>query len=199
MHDYAIFGHDRASIGRWLGFLAIIIAGGLAQFLTSLYALTGWEAFSKATITTGVIYVALHWLFNKWGWKAPWLDIPDLSGIWNIQGKTLDEKGQIKYEWPAHLDIEQNWKQITVHIKTESSQSASYTATLCKRYGARGGWILSYSYRNEPNIDQSDKLNSHKGFCEVEFDKKLTIGKATYFNSNGRRTYGLMDLIKDKQ
>lgn len=198
MHDYAIFGHDRANIGRWLGFAAIAIAGGLAQLFTSLSALTGWEAFSKATIATGAIYVVLHWVFNRWLWKLSLLGIPDLNGVWSVKGRTIDESGNTKYDWLAELDIEQNWKQITVRTRTKSSQSDSYTATLSKRHGARGGWVLSYSYRNEPDLDQSHELNAHKGFCEIEIDKDIKLGKATYFNSNGRRTYGLMDLVKEK-
>lgn len=198
MHDYAIFGHDRANIGRWLGFAAIAIAGGVGQFLTTLTNLTGWSAFSSITVTTGIVYLLLHWIFNKWVWKkTPWLDIPDLTGVWSVDGKTLTEDGQAKYEWTAKLDINQTWKQILVGIETASSQSESYTATLVKRHGARGGWVLSYSYRNEPNLEQSHELNAHKGFCEVEIDKDLKIGKATYFNSGGRRTYGIMHLTKE--
>ncbi|URQ87043.1 hypothetical protein J8Z28_03870 [Pseudoalteromonas sp. SCSIO 43088] len=197
MHDYAVFGHDRANIGRWLGFLAIVAAGGASQVLTWLGSTTGWEAFSKATVATGVVYLALHWLFNNILWKIKWFQIPNISGIWNINGQTLDENGNTKYEWPAKLDIEQNWKQISINIKTKSSQSQSYTATLSKRFGVRGGWILSYSYRNEPELEQSHELNSHKGFCELEIDKDLKIGKATYFNSNGRRTYGVMQLERE--
>lgn len=93
MHDYAVFGHDRASIGRWLGFTAIAIAGGIAQILSMASNLTGLDAFTKATITTGLVYFALHWLFNKWIWKVPFFEIPDISGEWNIRGQTLNDDG----------------------------------------------------------------------------------------------------------
>lgn len=194
MHDYAVFGHDRANIGRWLGLGAIMIAGGVAQLTSLLSNLTGWEAFSKGSVAVGAVYVLLHWIFNKWGWKIRLFDIPNLNGVWEVQGRTLDESGGVKYEWPAEIDIEQNWKQISINIKTEKSQSGSYSATLLKRNGVRGGWILSYSYRNEPDLNQVHELNSHKGFCEIEFNKDLKTAKGTYFNSGGRRTYGLMDL-----
>ena len=42
MHDYAIFGHDRAGIGRWLGLIAILVAGGVAQLASLLSNMTGW-------------------------------------------------------------------------------------------------------------------------------------------------------------
>lgn len=197
MHDYAIFGHDRAAIGRWLGFIAILAAGGVAQLTNLLANLTGWEAFTKGSVTVGVAYFGLHWLFNKWGWKIPFFKIPDLNGIWKVEGKTLDEDGHAKYEWLADLDIEQTWKQVSINIKTSKSQSESYTATLLKRNGVRGGWILSYSYKNEPNLDQIHELNSHKGFCEIEFGKDLQSAEGTYFNSGGRKTYGLMSIKRE--
>lgn len=194
MHEYAVFGHDRANIGRWLGLIAILISGGITQLSSLLTSMTGWEAFSKGTVTVGVIYFVIHWAFNKWAWKIPFFKIPNLNGVWKVSGQTLDEDSNTKYNWLADLDIEQNWKQISINIKTEKSQSESYTATLLKRNGVRGGWVLSYSYKNDPNLNQIHELNSHKGFCEIEFNKDLKLAEGTYFNSAGRRTYGLMSL-----
>lgn len=197
MHDYAVFGHDRVVIGRWLGFASIVLAGGIAQLLIFANQLTDWNAFTKATITTGLVYVGLHWIFNKWVWKIPLFEIPDLNGRWILTGETLQEDGSVKYNWDGVIGIEQNWKQILIHLKTKNSQSNSYTATLSKRYGPTGGWLLSYSYKNEPEIEQSHELNAHKGYCEIELDTNLTVGKAAYFNSGGRRTFGVMNLRKE--
>ncbi len=196
MHDYAVFGHDRASIGRWLGFGAIVISGGIAQLLSMANDLTGLDAFTRVTITTGAIYIALHWLFNKWIWKFNFIEVPDLNGIWEVKAQTLNEDGSVRFDWGAEVGIEQDWKKILLHLSTEKSQSKSYTATLSKRHGPTGGWLLSYSYRNEPELAQSHELNSHKGYCEVEFDRYLKEGRASYFNSAGRRTFGVMNLTR---
>ena len=197
MHDYAVFGHDRAAIGRWLGFIAIILSGGIAQAFAWANELTGIEAFTKATITTGVVYFALHWVFNKWVWKISLFEIPNLNGTWKFRGKTLTENGETRYDWDGVIGVEQNWKSIQIHLKTSNSQSDSYTATISKRHGPTGGWLLSYSYRNEPEVEQIHELTSHKGFCEIEIDNNLKVGKASYFNSKGRRTFGIMDLEKE--
>lgn len=194
MHDYAIFGHDRSTIGRWLGVGAIITAGGITQLLAWANSITGWEAFAKTTITTGVIYLVIDWLFNKYAWKIPLFSIPNLNGTWKIVGKTLDENGDTKFDWSGELLIQQNWKSILIHLKTKSSQSSSYTATLAKQ---NEGWLLSYSYKNEPKLEQSHELKPHKGFCEIEIDKQLKTGEASYFNSGGRRTFGNMKLTKE--
>lgn len=199
MHSYAIFDHDRVSIGRWLGVVALFISIGISQGITELYKLTGWEAFTQLTITAGIVYFGLHWIFNKIVWKYYFSKIPDLSGTWAIDGKTLDERGNTKYEWPALLDIEQNWTKISIALKTKKSQSQSYTATLFRASGTQTGWVLSYSYKNAPELEQTHELHSHKGFCEVEFDKNLNSGKATYFNSAGRKTYGIMTLLREEK
>ena len=199
MHDYAIFGHDRSTIGRWLGFSSIAIAGGIAQFLVFAASMTGIEAFIKATVTTGAIYFALDWIFNKYAWKIPFFSIPDLNGIWKIQGNTLDEDGNTKYAWEGELGITQNWKTILIHLKTQNSQSKSYTATLSKCHEPSASLLLSYSYRNEPELEQSHELNPHRGFCEIEIDKGLKTAKAAYFNSRGRRTFGVMSLTKEQK
>lgn len=197
MHDYAIFEHDRAAIGRWLGVFAILISGGISQVFIISYNLTGLEAFSKATITTSVVYFILHWIFNHWVWKLPFFKIPNLTGQWNVKGKTLNEDGSIKYDWDAIIAIEQTWKNIAICLKTAQSQSFSQTATLEKQHGF-GGWLLSYSYKNEPRTEQSHELNAHKGYCQIEINTDITIGDASYFNNNGRRTFGTMTLERRK-
>jgi len=194
MHDYAVFQHDRATIGRWLGVGAIALAGGIAQICSWANQLTGLDVFTKATFTTGLTYFVLDWLFNKWVWKIPFFKIPDLSGEWIINGMTLDEDGETKFDWCGIIGIEQSWRQILIHLQTETSQSDSYTATLSKRYGPTGGWQLSYSYGNDPELEQSHELQSHKGYCEIEFNKELNTGKASYFNNRGRRTFGTINL-----
>lgn len=197
MHDYAVFGHNRATIGRWIGIIAILISGAISQVLISMYSLTGIEAFAKATVTTGVIYFVLHWLFNNIIWKIPFFKIPDLAGKWKLVGKTLNEDGSTRYDWNADVGIEQTWEKIVINLRTKNSQSFSQTATLEKQYGL-GSWLLSYSYKNEPYTEQAHELNAHKGYCQIEFDTDITVGIASYFNNNGRRTFGTMQLTKEK-
>lgn len=196
MHDYAIFGHSRATIGRWLGVSSIILTGFISSLLVWFYQTTHIEAFATAVITPAIVYFILHYLFNKYAWKLPFFSIPNISGVWDVTGQTLNEDGTDKYIWNAEIDIEQTWEKICITLKTSQSESESYTATLGKRSGTKGGWILHYSYSNNPNADQFHELQSHKGYCELIFDKDLSQGIAAYFNSNGRRTFGKMNLRK---
>ena len=195
MHDYAIFNHNRATVGRWLGVLSLSIAGGISQLLVFLNSWTGFSAFTQATVTTAIVYFALHFLFNTYIWKHIH-GIPNLNGKWKVKGKTLNEDSSVKYDWDAEINIEQTWEKIIIHLKTKNSKSFSYTATVQKIEGP-GTWLLSYSYGNEPNLEQCHELNAHKGYCQIEFEPNFKIAKASYFNSNGRRTFGIMDLEKE--
>ncbi|WP_416187032.1 pancortin-3 [Enterobacter mori] len=136
------------------------------------------------------------YLFNRFAWKLSVFSIPDISGGWEVTGQTLNEDGTDRYRWNAEIDIEQTWEKICITMKTSQSESESYTATLGKRSGTKAGWILHYSYSNNPNADQFHELQSHKGYCELIFNKDLTQGTAAYFNSNGRRTFGQMTLAR---
>lgn len=197
MHDYAVFGHNRASIGRWLGIASVILTGAISSLISWVYELTGFQAITGVAVTTGVVYFGLHLLFNKFAWKIPFFKIPNLSGLWKVAGATLTENGEIKYQWDAEIDIEQTWEKIVICLKTENSISESYTATLAKANGSQAGWRLSYSYSNNPNIEQSHELYSHRGYCELLIDKSLESATAAYFNSNGRRTFGKMELTRN--
>ena len=195
MHDYAVFGHNRATIGRYLGIASIFIAAGVASLITWLKGYTGYQALN-VTIATGVVYFILHWLFNNYAWKIPFFKIPNFTGLWIVKGTTLHEDGSTRFEWEAEIDIEQTWEQMVVALKTKQSGSESYTATISKLSGSNAGWQLSYSYRNNPNIDEYHDMQSHKGYCEIDFDKDLKVGSAAYFNNNGRRTFGKMELTR---
>lgn len=46
MHDYAIFGHNRSSIGRWLGVASIVITGSVTSLLIRLGEVTNLQQFS---------------------------------------------------------------------------------------------------------------------------------------------------------
>ncbi|MEG5910617.1 hypothetical protein UXP31_21120 [Enterobacter mori] len=56
MHDYAIFGHSRATIGRWLGVSSIIFTGFISSLLVWLYQATQIQAFATAVVTPAIIY-----------------------------------------------------------------------------------------------------------------------------------------------
>lgn len=195
LHDYAVFDHNRSTIGRWLGVISVLSAGAISSLFALAGERTGLQIF-QTTVATGAVYGGLHYIFNRWIWKFSIFGIPNLSGVWSVVGKTLDEGGKTRYDWLAKIDIEQKWETIVITLKTKQSESYSYTASLAKLGGTNERWQLSYSYSNTPNLEEVHQLNSHKGFCELIFQDGVTSASGHYFNSNGRRSYGVMELTR---
>jgi hypothetical protein len=201
-HEYTIIGKSRTNIGRYLG----VIAGGLAA---AMYLMAGAIlTFLKTTpftdwipdivfwpLSAGVIYIAVHFAFDKWAWKWPLvskvLDIPNIQGLWDCKGETKDADGNTIYEWNGCVAIAQTWEKINVRLKTKQSASHSMVAALVNE--GDQGYRLIYRYTNEPKA--GEPLNHHIGFCDLRFNKSLTKAEGDYFNK-GRWTFGQMTLTK---
>lgn len=196
MHDYAIINHNRVNVGRWIGVASILLSSLISVVLVRFSEISSFKMVANFTVSSGVVYLLLYYFFNKFFWKLAWFKLPNIEGVWSINGKTIDQDGKIVFEWKGELDIEQTWDKIVISLKTKQSKSESYTATLRKEPGSKGGWILYYSYKNESKINEQRDLSSHKGFCEITFNGVNKIASGNYFNNFGRYTFGTFDLKK---
>lgn len=203
MHDYAIFNHSRANIGRYLGIGSMVFSSALTSGLVAVWSWTGNSIFAGAAVTAGIVYLGLHWLFSQVMWKIRWFKIPDIKGVWLVKGESLREgedqmnhEDNVRFHWTGVLDISQEWEKISITQETQRSTSVSYTATLQKCTKTTGGSILHYSYKNFPKTGEHHELNSHGGYCEIVFDEAAKTATGSYFNSDGRRTFGKMYLTK---
>ncbi|MBS0449219.1 MAG: pancortin-3 [Proteobacteria bacterium] len=199
-HEYAIIGHKRSEIGRWLGFASVV----LAPIVTSLITwASNWPLLTASiqakmgafTLSTGLVYAALYWGFNRYGWR--WLDkllgIPNLGGSWTVTGQSLTLEGEIKFDWSGTLTITQKWDRIAIELKTAQSGSFSETASVLLKHD--GAAKLSYSYQNHPRAGEPE-LQKHQGFCELTFDIDRSRAEGHYFNSMGRYSFGRMTLTR---
>ncbi|WP_445794581.1 Cap15 family CBASS effector [Vibrio harveyi] len=59
------FGHTVQPLVDGLGVSSIVLTGAISSLISYIYQLTGFQAVTSVAITTGLIYFALHWLFNK--------------------------------------------------------------------------------------------------------------------------------------
>lgn len=200
LHEYAIIGHRRSEIGRWLGVASVAIAPILTHFLVSLSQFSFLNesirgALATFTFSTSIIYLGIYWLFNCFGWRLldRFLNIPNLAGRWQIIGTSLDQDGSPRFEWQGELVISQKWDRIAIELKTGQSGSYSETASLLVKHDNE--CKLSYSYQNHPRSGEME-LNKHQGFCELIFDAALSKANGHYFNSLGRYTFGQMALTK---
>lgn len=201
-HEYSISGHSRTTVGRWLFWGSLILAGVATWMITGLVELaqiiglgTAWADKTASLLTAGAIFPLGYLTINNWVWKMSWVKLlfglPNIGGEWDCKGVTLDENGGIKYEWIATILISQTWEKIHVHLKTAQSESNSITAAVIKL--PTGNFKLIYTYRNEPRIGEP-ALHQHSGCCELEFDSMESAAEGEYFNNRGRITHGRMTL-----
>lgn len=204
-HEYSVIGHSRSTIGRWLGVIAGLLSSAIASILAGAFALAdslGLTPIGPDPIvipaTAAIFYFLGHLAFDRWAWRKTLvhkvIGIPDLNGVWKCAAQTLDQSGAITYEWSADINIYQTWEKIKVHLNTDQSRSNSVAASLIKEDGI--GFILMYSYRNEPRPGEA-ALHSHIGYCELHISADLKTAEGMYFNSGGRFTYGKMFLTRE--
>lgn len=200
-HEYAVLGGvNRASIGRYLAILSSSISAGLvfvllqAQNLAQSIGLdVNVPPIALSLIGAGTVYTLLFWILKNHAWKwralAAILKVPNLAGMWDCTGETLDRDGNVTYTWAAEIVIVQCWDKLRVRLRTAQSGSNSMAAALT--HDSVDGWLLLYQYRNDPRIGEPE-LNSHVGTCSATFSKDLKTATAEYFNGVGRATFGKM-------
>ncbi len=203
-HEYAVIGHSRAMVGRFLGIVAGLVSSGLAVLIaTAITYAESWGFLHARTywtlpLTAAIFYTVGHLAFDKWAWRT-WLvhfilDIPDLRGKWDCVGETLDPNtGAVTYTWTAEVTISQGWEKIRIYSQTKQSRSRSVAASILVEEDV--GYILMYSYRNEPGPGEPE-LKAHHGYAEWHITSDGTSADATYFNGGGRYTGGRMKLTR---
>jgi len=206
-HEYSVIGLDRTAIGRYLGVVAGVLASFAAMTTTLFFNLAQRFGFSDAgtgvaiyPINAGLFYFLGHLAFNKYIWRSrifqAMLGVPNLNGVWACKGFTKDNDGNVTYEWDATVTINQTWEKIVVYLDTGQSRSRSKSASLVKEPGR--GYVLMYSYQNEPRIGEPE-LRSHVGYCELLLDEDLKTAEGDYFNNKGRITFGRMKLARKEK
>lgn len=206
-HEYSVIGLDRTAIGRYLGVVAGVLASVAAMMTTLFFDLAQRFGISDVgagvviyPINAGLFYFLGHLAFNKYIWRCrifqAMLGVPDLNGVWACKGFTKDNDGNVTYEWDATVTINQTWEKIRVYLTTGQSSSRSKSASLVKEPGR--GYVLMYSYQNEPRIGEPE-LRSHVGYCELQLDEDLKIAEGDYFNNKGRITFGRMKLARKEK
>lgn len=204
-HEYALLGGiNRAKVGRYISLAAASVSGVIVFVLLSLIDVAhrfNIPANLPPTVLSlagaGTVFAVLYWLFDKFVWRwskiASVLKVPDLSGDWNCEGRSLRSDGAVDIAWNGTVTIVQTWDKLRVRLKTDQSGSNSITAAVL--YDSADGYRLLYNYRNEPRIDEPN-LKGHVGFADLVFDRNLKTAEGPYFNGHGRFTFGTMKLTR---
>ena len=203
-HEYIVIsGFNRSRVGKIIGSIASgISALVIFAILTIISKIPSLDEQSLLTptvcsiISAGSLYLGLYWLFNSKIWKWPsiskFINVPDLSGEWDCQGRGKNKDGVLT-AWEGKIKIFQSWDKVHIRLKTEQSSSDSIAASII--YDGESGYRLVYNYRNEPRIDE-EELRQHMGFAEFSFNENLDAADGEYFNGRGRNTFGTMKIRK---
>lgn len=204
-HEYSVMGGaNRLRVGRLLSFSASAISGALVfiiLYMVDLAKKLGWNVNAPPTLLSlvgaGAVFGLLYWVLNQWAWKWPgigrMLKVPDVSGIWDCQGKTLAPDGTTKFDWFAEVTIVQSWDKLRIRLATKTSGSNSISAALA--HDSVDGFVLLYHYRNDPR-PESAELKPHTGCSVMTIAKDLKSAAGEYFNGRGRMTFGTMTWTK---
>lgn len=204
-HEYSVMGGaNRASVGRLLSFAASAISGALVfaiLYSVDLANKLGWNVNAPPTLLSlvgaGAVFGFLYWVLNKWAWKWPGvgllLKVPDISGTWDCEGKTIGADGSTKFEWQAVITIIQSWDKLRIRLATSTSGSSSISAALA--HDTVDGFVLLFHYRNEPR-PEAVELKAHTGCAVMTIAKDLRSAEGEYFTGRGRMTFGTMKWTK---
>jgi hypothetical protein len=126
-HEYAIIGHDRAQIGRYIGMAAGALSAASVSALMfglELAKTIGLDDLVPPVVaipsTAIIFYAAGFWLFNRHAWRFPLMlkimSVPDLNGTWDCKGETIGQDKNVTHEWSATVKIAQTWEKIAVQL-----------------------------------------------------------------------------------
>jgi hypothetical protein len=205
-HDYSVIGGmNRAKVGRMLTIVASAISAGLVFALLAAVDLAlklGWNVNAPPMLLSllgaGAVFAGLYFVLNHWAWKWPGisnlLKVPDLSGTWSCQGRTLDAEGKTRYEWQASITVVQYWDKLRIRLSTQNSGSSSMSAALA--HDSVDGYVLLYHYRNDPK-PCAVGLASHTGCAVMTIAKDAKSASGEYFNGRGRMSFGTMNWTRE--
>ncbi|MGP0834881.1 MULTISPECIES: hypothetical protein [unclassified Serratia (in: enterobacteria)] len=201
-HEYIVIcGVNRSWVGKTIGvvaslFSALIIYAlfKLVEFLKLFNIESTIPPSVFSLISAGGLYVAIYAWFNSSLWKGRWiakkLNVPDLSGTWEVSGEGRNLKDEV-VDWFGEMKIHQSWDKVHIRLDTRQSGSDSIAASIIYDEGV--GYRLIYNYRNDPRIIEKE-IHSHMGFAEFTFNDDLTNANGEYFNGRGRNTFGTMNI-----
>ena len=152
-------------VGRFLGIVAGLASSGLAVLIATLITYAeSWgflqqRAFWTLPLTAAIFYTLGHLGFDKWAWRTwlvhVFLDIPDLRGKWECVGESIDPiTGNVNNNWTSEITISQTWEKLRIYSQATQSRSASVAASITVEEDV--GYVLMYSYRNEPRLGEPE-------------------------------------------
>ena len=94
------------------------------------------------------------------------------------------------------LRIRQSWTNISIFLRGKESRSLSLTASILTQ--ETEGVILSYQYRNDPNVDAPAALMPHYGTTRLVLSPDEATLDGDYYSARGRQNIGILHLKRER-
>lgn len=194
MHSYSIDTDVRRWTYRLIGAVALAIPAVFEKART-LFGLSPHWGFP---ISSGALFGALYFFFDKWGWRwgVKIFGVPDLNGKWLATGVSsyVDPDTQRPMNFEMKVTIKQTLSKLEVFTETNDSTSRSTMASICTDHAVP---IFRYAFENVPKNLANAELQRHPGLIELRIeDKTHMIGD--YFSGKHRLRFGELRLVKEK-
>lgn len=193
MHPYSINSEEHRRISLYISVLAILFAWGLSCFSTQVISIPWWI---EAPSVMG-FYGLLNKMFDLYIWKfAIWrklklIKTPIVDGIWEgtLTSSSSHATGPIK----VNIKIQQTWTHIRIFLKTDSSESYSFEASMTVDHFDTTR--IHYQYMNSPKDASPATMHIHCGAVTAKIIDSDTI-EAEYFSGRDRNNNGAFTIQK---
>lgn len=196
MHPYATNSPAPPKHIAYMMLASVALSAGVGIVVKHANASLGWTLGSASAMTVfSVLYFAFDRAVWRWRWARRILLVPDLTGTWQCEGRTLFKDGAAnEIPWTGTVTIRQSWSRIRIVLKTGQSTSESIAASVFQEPGT--GYRLIYHYDNKPGLGEKE-LGRHCGLCNLLFDENAEAATGEYFTDKDRMTAGTMKLTRE--
>lgn len=190
MHPYAIDSDERKVIPFFIAAESILLTWFLYSILGAIQISLPW--WFEAPSVMG-FYGLLYSIFDDWLWRKSifryikLVKTPDFNGRWKgcIRSSFDDYNTKIN----ANIEIFQHWTQLSVILKTDSSESQSSTAAIIT--ANQDIPVLCYEYSNEPKINAIKTMHAHRGTARLKLTSNQVF-EGEYYTGRDRGEFGLL-------
>lgn len=197
MHPYITDCIDRKYGIAAIAFLAAFLAYGCHIAISALeekyhIRLPWYAEVPGFSCLFGVVYYGYRYIL----WKAryKWFKlsaIPNLNGSWFGELRSSHDKDQSLIKtYDCMLIIKQNWEQMLIEFRTETSTSFSDVAAIMMCEGKTNE--LRYEYFNKPKELCVDTMHPHGGTVYLEISSDIDTLNGGYYTNRKPPTCGEM-------
>ncbi len=199
MHPYSTDSSERRNVPLVLAGIAALLAWLLHLLLVHFDIHAPW--WLDMPSLAGFFGLLMTW-FDKRLWRAGLLRrlgvirTPDLNGTWSgMVGTSYDNFASPR---KATLTIHQTWQRIRIELTTDTSHSASRSASMTIK--PPRNVIVTYSYTNDPRPDAPDSMHAFHGTATQTLspgaDRDTFDGD--FYTGRDRGTFGTLNFSRSQ-